>query len=201
MNLTKTGDFSVELAGHTLEYLDDVHVYLVDGIIVPSVSQLLRSRFGGKYSGIPTEVLRKAAEAGTAVHEAVENFCETGEVADLPEVQGFIELKTEHGFEVERNEVPIIIFDSDEPTAAGRLDLVLRMDGEIGGADIKRTYRLDKEYLKAQLNLYRLGYLQSYGIEWKFLKGIHLRNEVRRMVNIDIDEGLARQILSEYKGD
>ena len=31
-------DFTKDIKGYTLEYFDDDHVYLVDGVIVPSIS-------------------------------------------------------------------------------------------------------------------------------------------------------------------
>ena len=53
-------------------------------------------------------------------------------------------LQKHYNFEVIDNEIPIIIFnENDEPISAGRLDLVLKIDGEIGGADIKRTRRMN----------------------------------------------------------
>ncbi|MBR2735151.1 MAG: hypothetical protein IKE05_03045, partial [Clostridia bacterium] len=140
-------DFTAEIKGRTLEYIDDEHLYLIDGIRVPSITQILNSRFGHKYDYVDKEVLRKAAEAGTAVHDAIEAYCRDGTESDLPELEGFKVLLRRYGFVVIENEVPVILFDGDEPIAAGRVDMVLRMDGQIGGADIKRTSSLDKEYL------------------------------------------------------
>ena len=37
---------SWEIAGHTLEYFDDTHEYLVDGLLVPSITQILKYKFG-----------------------------------------------------------------------------------------------------------------------------------------------------------
>ena len=68
-------DFGKEIQGHMLEYFDDEHMYLVDGVIVPSITQVLKHRFGGKYKGVSKPVLQKASEKGTMVHEAIENYC------------------------------------------------------------------------------------------------------------------------------
>lgn len=196
-------DFSIELAEHTLEYFDDEHLYLVDGIIVPSITQILKVRFGNKYSGIDKATLQKAADAGTAVHEAIERYINTGEECDLPELRNFKFLQKHYHFEVLNSEVPVMLFLQEEPIAAGRLDLVLGMPDEengylVGGADIKRTSTLDKDYLFYQLNLYRIAYRQSYGHEWQFLKGIHLREATRKFVDIPINENLAWQLVHDY---
>jgi len=189
---------SWEIAGHTLEYFDDTHEYLVDGLLVPSITQILKYKFGNKYDGVSKRVLNKAAEKGTEVHEAIERFCKTGESSDLKEVRNFKFLLKKYKFKVHANEVPIILFKNDEPIAAGRLDLVLELDDKTGGADIKRTSTLDKEYLAYQLNLYRIGYRQCYGVEWEFLKGIHLRDDIRKFVNIPINENMAWKLVEDY---
>lgn len=193
-------DFSTELHGHTLEFIDNCHTYLVDGIIVPSVTQIMKVRYNHKYSGIPKKVLNKAADRGTKVHQAIQEYCELRIMSDLPEVRNFKFLKKQYGFKVLANEAPVIIFDRHNgfPICAGRLDLVLEMNGKIGGADIKRTSKLDKEYLAYQLNLYRIGYSQCYGVTWEFLKGVHLREEVRKFVDIPINEDMAWGLIKKY---
>lgn len=191
-------DFTKEINGYTLEYFDDEHVYLVDGVIVPSITQLIKIRFGRKYDGVSRAVLDRARDKGIEVHEAIERYCKDGEVKDLKELDNFIFLQKQYKFKVLENEVPVILFLNDEPISAGRLDMVLEMGGQIGGADIKRTSQLDKEYLAYQLNLYRIAYRQSYGEEWEFLRGIHLREDVRKFVNIPINEDIAWQLIHEY---
>lgn len=192
-------DYTQTVAQRTVEYIDDDHLYLVDGVIVPSITQILAFKFGKKYDNVPRAVLDSAARKGTDVHEAIQRLCETGEASDLKEVRNFLFLQSHYGFDVLANEVPVILFHNDTPIAAGRLDLVLKMDGKIGGADIKRTSVLDKNYLAYQLNLYRIAYKQSYGVEWEFLRGIHLRDDVRRFVNIPIDEPFILNFINEWR--
>ena len=89
-----------------------------------------------------------------------------------------------------------LIFDI--PVAAGRLDLVLEMNKQLGLGDIKRTSVLDKEYLAYQLNLYRIGYFQSYGKKAEFLVGLHLRERVRKFVELPISEDMTMELVNEY---
>ena len=188
----------MKIRGREVEYIDDGHIYLVDGIVVPSITQILKHRFGKKYDFVNSDVLKKAADKGTAVHEAIEMWCREGIPSDLPEVRNFEFLKKKYGFEVVENEVPVILERDGEPIAAGRLDLVLKMDGHIGGADIKRTSSLDKEYVAYQLNLYRIAYRQCYGVEWEFLRAVHLREDVRKFVVLPINEKMAWKLVDEY---
>ena len=145
------------IRGYTLEYDDDTHTYLVNGEIVPSVTQSLTARFADKYKNVMSGVLQRAAERGTAIHKAIENYCRTGEDDGSVELHNFNFLRKYYGFEVLENEVPIIIFKDDQPKAAGRLDLVLKVGDDMAIADIKTTAVLDREYLAYQLNLYALG--------------------------------------------
>lgn len=194
-------DFVKEIAGKTLEYFDDEHCYVCDGVILPSITQILKHRFPNKYRGISKETLARAADAGTAVHEAIEHYCTDGEDSTLKELRNFKFLQKQYGFKVLENETPVILFLDGEPIAAGRLDMVLEMDGQIGGADVKRTATLDKEYLAYQLNLYRIAYKQSYGKEWQFLRGFHLRDDTRKFVPIPIDENLTWKLIKMYMED
>lgn len=182
---------SWEIRGRTLEYFDDTHTYLVDGIIVQSVTQLLNRKFGKKYDSVNPETLKKAADRGTMIHKAIEDYC-NGIESDLEEVKDFAFLQQHYGFIVKENEMPIIL-DFAGKTYAGRLDMIIMFPRENPDdydvwsiADIKTTSTLDKEYLGHQLNLYRMGVEQSYGMYIHTLHGIHLRNGVRKLVEIPI---------------
>lgn len=170
----------------TLEYDDETHTYLVDGIIVPSVTQLLGRKFGHKYDDVDAGVLRKAAERGTMIHKAIEDYCKSG-VGDSMEVKDFAFLQKYHKFTVVQNELPIIL-DIGGDTFAGRLDLIISFDNVLAVADIKTTSTLDKEYLGHQLGLYRLGAMQSYGYDIQKVYGIHLRDGKRKLVEIPVKE-------------
>ena len=191
-----------KIGGHTLEFIDDGHLYLCDGVILPSITQALKVKFGGKYAGIDKETLQRAADKGTAVHEAIEAYCKDGTESDLPEVRNFRFLQKTYKFSVLENEVPVILSKDGKPILAGRLDMVIEMEKDtgkqIGLADIKRTASLDKEYLTYQLNLYRIAYQQTYGSEIQFLRGIHLRETVRKYVMIPVKEAAAWELVSEF---
>ena len=187
-----------EIGGHSLEFLDESHQYLVDGVCVPSITQILKIKFGGKYEGIDRDTLKRASEAGTQMHQAIQDYCEKGIESDLVELRNFKFLQNQYGFNVIENEVPVILSINDLPICAGRLDMIIMMGDQIGIADLKRTSSLDKEYLAYQLNLYRIAYRQTYGIEADCLKAIHLREDVRKFVNIPVNEPLAMDLVYEY---
>ena len=180
-----------------LEYVDDSHTYLFDGVIVPSVTQILAVMFGGKYDRVDRQTLDAAAKRGTAIHKAIEDHCTKGENDGSKEVRNFDFLLRSHKLKVVENEIPVVI-QKDDFTAAGRLDLILESDG-LCVADIKTTSAIDREYLGYQLNLYRIGYQQTYGKEIKRLYGVHLRGDTRKLYSIPINEELAWDIVAQYR--
>ena len=187
-----------EIGGHSLEFLNDSHQYIVDGVCVPSITQIMKTKFGGKYEGIDKDTLKRASEAGTQMHETIQKWCEKGIDSDLVELHNFKFLKAQYGFEVIENETPVILSIDGNPICAGRLDMVIMLNDQVGIADMKRTSSLDKEYLAYQLNLYRIAYRQTYGIEADFLRGIHLREDTRKFVPIPVNEPLAMDLVYEY---
>lgn len=189
-----------EIAGREVEYYEDGHIYLVDGVRLPSITGMLRMRFGGKYAGVSPETLRRAADRGTQVHAAVEAWVKTGAEADLPELRGFKWLTTHAGWTPIRSEVPLVLCDQrGEAIACGRCDLVMRKGADLCGADIKRTSTFDREYVAAQLNLYRIAYRQSWGEEWTRLYGLHLREWMRRLIEVPINEAWAWDYIDEWR--
>jgi hypothetical protein len=190
---------SWNIAGGLLEYIDDTHTYIFNGEILPSITQILKVKFNKKYEGVSKKVLQRASELGTAVHNAIEDYEKKGiEDVECVELRNYKFLKKAYKFECIDNEVPVVLFQNNKPVACGRLDLVLKKDEEIGLGDIKRTATLDKNYLAYQLNLYRIAYQQCYGTEIKFLRGLHLRNDTRKYINIPINEELAEDLLNDF---
>lgn len=188
--------FSIK--GGTLEYFDDTHTYLYDGLMLPSVTQILGVKYKNDYASVPPAVLNNAAKRGTAVHKAIENFNVSGYDDGSEAVRNFKFLQKQYGFEVLDSELPIVLFKNDMPIACGRLDMTMLMDGQTGIADIKTVSALNKEKIAYQLNLYRIGLMQSYGVDAKFLKIIHIRDGIRKVIDSPVNEGMAWELIDEF---
>ena len=67
-----------EIKGEQLEFIEDGHIYLYGGIILPSITTILKAKFGGKYTNVSRDVLQRASELGTQVHEAIEDYEKRG---------------------------------------------------------------------------------------------------------------------------
>lgn len=139
-----------------VEFIKDTHTYLVNGVIVPSVSEILRDTvFADKYKDVPAFVLQRAATFGKAIHDAIEH----SDSILLNEEQQvvydrWLTLKDKHKIKPIHHE-QITHYEMDY---AGTFDMIAEMNGEQCLVDIKTTYNLDIEYLSWQLSMYALAY-------------------------------------------
>lgn len=186
------------IKGGTLEFYPETHTYLYDGLILPSVTQILGVKYRNDYASVSPAVLNNAAQRGKAVHKAIENYNNSGYDDGSEAVRNFKFLQKQYGFEVLDSELPLVLFNDDIPIACGRLDMTMLMDGETGIADIKTVSTLNKEKIAYQLNLYRIGLMQSYGVDAKFLKIIHLRDGIRKVIDCPINEGMTWELIDKY---
>lgn len=190
-----------EINGHTLEYDDDTHTYIVDGVIKPSVTQILGLKFND-YAGVSSEVLERASQKGTTMHKAIEMLEKTGQEDDSKEVRNYKFLKSHYNWTSIENEVPIIYEENGEVLFAGRLDQIIEIDGKLGINDFKRVSAPNKEKICYQLNLYKLGYEQSYHKTIEFLVFTQLREDVRKFVKLPVAEDKTKELLREFlKGE
>lgn len=144
-----------------IEFIEEIHTYLCDGVIIPSVSELLNFIFPDKYKGIPEHILSEKAQFGTNVHKAIENF-ENGLEISLTEFEEitfnqYLKLKAKYNLHVIEQEKMI----SYDGRYAGRLDMIADVNHYRCLIDIKTTAKLDKESLAYQLGFYKLAY---YGL-------------------------------------
>lgn len=205
-----------EIKGHVLEYNDESHQYVCDGLMIPSITQILKNKFPMKYNGIPKNVLANAARKGTMLHNTIEEAEKSGDALHFsvppergeiaPEFINYLMMKRQYGFECLENEVPVILPYNGQVLCAGRLDMVYKnRDGALGLADIKRTSKLDDEYLKYQLTLYAIGYQYCYDKKVEELRCIWLREDKHKYKEIpfiydEVDEllgGIAYGVSSE----
>lgn len=188
---------SWEINGRTLEFDEEHHVYIVDGIIVPSVTKILKAFFDD-YSNVSQAVLERARERGTALHEAIEHYEKTGKESDLVEFRNYLFLKKHFGFKNISNELPIFYEENGKVLFAGRLDQIIEIDGKLGINDFKRVSAPNKEKIAFQLNLYKIAYEQSYHNEISSLSFMQLREDTRKFNPLPIDEQSAKKLLKNY---
>ena len=139
-----------------IEYVDDIHTYLIDGVIVPSVSELCQFATQKSFEGIPKDILNAKAEYGTKLHAFIQEYEETQrQPEELKTSSIFLKaafkdylcIRDEH---IKNPVCEMIVSYKDK--YAGRLDI---LDGTTL-IDIKSTYKLDVDWLQWQLGYYKL---------------------------------------------
>lgn len=155
---------------NNITFLEEPHIYLVDGVITPSVSEILHYIFPDKYKGVNRKILNKKAEYGTTIHESIEMYEANIKTMSLKEafdvviqakelsyiqeasLRQYLKLKTRYNIEVLEQEMMI----QYEKKYAGRFDMVANVNGTLSLCDIKTTAELDEEYLSYQLSYYEM---------------------------------------------
>ena len=74
-----------------LQFCEKTHTYTVNGFVVPSVSEIMKPLSAAHYGGIDTDTLNKAANRGTIVHAAVENYLLFGIEDISKELRGYFD--------------------------------------------------------------------------------------------------------------
>lgn len=143
-----------------VEYIDETHQYFIDGVEVPSVSKLVSFAMDDDLSNINPEVLKKASEYGTSVHNAIEQYEKDNTIPLMFEeiISSYNKLKTSCGLEIESMEQII----TDGKNYAGRYD-ILAKNGIL--YDIKTNSRpmIDKWSWQLSLYYYALKSKQTIG--------------------------------------
>lgn len=74
----------------SLIFFEDKHEYRVDGVVVPSVSEVIRFISREVYSDTPAWRMKSAAERGTLVHKCCEELDRVGTCEVSNEVAGYV---------------------------------------------------------------------------------------------------------------
>lgn len=161
------------------------HTYVTpDGRMLDGITGMIsRQLFPSKYDGVDEETMRNAAERSSFIHSVCELVDSLNIEHESPEAMGYKELKDTYGLRHEESEYLV----SDNVHFASCIDKVYR-DGEstFTLADIKTTYKLDKEYVRWQLSIY--AYLferQNPGAKVLHLYAIWLRGERHELVEVE----------------
>lgn len=186
------------MSKYEVEYFDDIHRYLVNGVIVPSVSEILSKIFPDKYKNVPIETLQKKATYGTIIHNYIEQYEKGVITIKLDYIQEasfnqYLRLKDKYNIKVLEQEKIVNYKD----IYAGRFDMLADIDGNTCLCDIKTTASLDKEYLSWQLSLYEY----AYGKRFDKLYAIWLpKKDLGRLVEIKrINKKEIKKVLEELK--
>ena len=181
-----------------VEYLEQSNLYLVNGVIVPSITTILKTKFPMDDS-IPEDVLDNARQRGNRVHKEIEDYETKGDVAtDSIELTNYIKLKARHSFDVVDVEKIVVLEIDGNPVAAGRLDQLITINNELAINDIKSTSKLNTMYLYYQTNLYRIAHNQTYGTNIQKCYATHLKGNEASFKTIVKNDEIVMKLVRDF---
>lgn len=145
-------------------------------------STLIHRLFPDKYSGIPQNILERAARKGSVVHEDIELHEMVGTAPATEEGRNYVRLKEDNQLRFLESEYTV----SDLKHYATNIDAIYKVDEtQVDLADFKTTSKLDKESLSWQLSICACFFEQNNPhISVRKLYGIWLRGEIAELVEV-----------------
>ena len=147
-----------------LEFDKENHIYLKDGVILRSVTQILKELFPSKYDGIPKEILENKSIYGTELHKFIEIIEKkkpkrplsyikryyNPNIYQIESLKDYLEIKKKYKIEITDSEKMVVYKD----IYCGTLDLKGTVGNKKAIIDIKTTYDLDELYVSWQNSLF-----------------------------------------------
>jgi len=180
-----------------IEFIESSHTYLLDGVIIPSVSQIIAD---DTYLSIPPHILENAAKRGTAVHLASE-MIDLGKKPKLD--SSFAEWVVQYClFQMKHD----ITFDEIETVVhtnefAGTLDRLFYAHDHVLIVDVKTTSKLYKDKIAIQLGGYAHAHKHMNNGDYTNYKGAVIWLTKNKWEYVDIEpnvDGFLEK-LAEYK--
>lgn len=147
-----------------LAFEETKHIYKLNGFPVPSVSHIMTPLSRAHYGDIDADVLKKAAQKGTDVHSAVENYLLFG-VEDIKGTErGYFD-----GFKrwIDANSPKVVGTESRVYHKflryAGTSDLACYIGDVLTLVDFKTTATISKMLTRVQLEAYKKAW-ESHGV-------------------------------------
>lgn len=153
------------------------HVYRLDGLVIPSVTTLMKPLSEAYYGGIDTKVLGKAADRGSAVHSAIDTYSKYGIIDIEPELEGYFEafLAWSKDYEVKPYATETKTYNR-ALLYAGTVDMSCSERGVDTIADFKTTASYSPMLCGVQLEAYERAQ-ESHGIKYQNRAIIQLKKD------------------------
>lgn len=167
-----------------VKFNQEKHEYWLNGKQLQGITGVLERRlFPDKYKFVSKELMERAAERGTFIHEQIELADSLGVKPDVTEVQNYQKLKEEYGLKILENEYTV----SDLENYATNIDGVYDVEENVVDiADYKTTSKFDKESVSWQLSICAY-FLEKDNPKVKVRKlfGIWLRGDIARLIEVE----------------
>ena len=182
-----------------LEFIESSHTYLYRGVIIPSVTQLMKRSSEEHYQGISEQRLAIAANRGTRVHQAIHDY-ETLDLMTIdeevkPYLTEYIIAKSRYKFQPLAQE-----FMLTSGFFAGTLDMLAEFKGMQVIIDLKATSVLNKSLAEIQLAGYvELCEYNGIGVQDTYI--LHLSKDKHKLHRIKPNFSEWTRLVEEYLND
>lgn len=161
-----------------IEFLESTHQYLFNGVIVPSVSEIMKPLSSNYYKDIDENILQMACDRGSAIHLATEMIDQEleYEIKDtwkdyVLQYKKFLALRNPKIIEIEQK--------LGCEYYAGTLDRIYEIDNELWLVDIKTSAKINDKLVSVQLagysNLLNNKEIKHFGVLHLTKKGFTLK--------------------------
>ena len=161
----------------SLTFDEATHTYKLDGVVIPSVTQVMKPLSDAYYGDVDTAILGMAAHRGHIVHTAIENLLKH-DIDDIPpEYNGYLDafkkFATEYPFEAVGIEMRTF---HEILRYAGTVDLLCKLDGQLVLIDYKTSAKINEMLTGVQLEAYGSA-LASQDIHVENKAILHLKSD------------------------
>lgn len=157
-----------------LTFDENGHIYRLNGLVIPSVTTLMKPLSDDFYRTVDPAVLDRAAKRGTAIHNAVENYTQFGIEDIAPAYAGYF-----NGFLQWwklRKPVPLATEQKVYHKIlryAGTADLICTINGRLTLVDYKSSAQVNTKLCAVQLEGYDRAF-ESHGVKVEDRLILHL---------------------------
>ena len=137
-----------------IEFDEETHTYKVDGKILPSVTTITSILSNLEYKDIDKEILQKAAEKGTKIHKAIENYIDWNDYELEKQYEPYM-LQFKKALKLEKFEPIKSEFKLTDGEICGTLDNMSQLGEYRIIIDYKTTSTIHKKLLEAQFGGYK----------------------------------------------
>ncbi|MEZ3438049.1 MAG: hypothetical protein K1W18_04125 [Oscillospiraceae bacterium] len=149
-----------------LTFEESKHIYVLNGIVLPSATTLMKPLSDTVYGSIDKDVLDKAARKGTAVHSAIETYTNFGiidiDAENKPYFDSYLKFAEEHSVSAYGSEIRMY---HKELLYAGTADMIADVDGQLTLIDFKTSYSVSDMLCGVQLEAYSRA-LKSHSLDF-----------------------------------
>ena len=182
---------------HEIKFDEVSHAYTLNGVVLPSVTQIMKRLSQEYYTDINPQVIINAGKRGTKVHQAIELYETMGvydeQVKDY--VLQYLRVKSAYKFTPLKQELMLT-----NGVYCGTVDMIATMNDKLVLIDLKATSKINDILVEVQLAGYKQ-LLSDNGIEVEDCYVLHLTNKSAKLKKIRPNEILWKELLDETNRD